>query len=127
MGYYYPEGFEPITAQLIVDEYNSIIDDIRNKMFNDFEDHLIFDPNNPNVFYLKYIPVNVRLSVNGILYYRDLHFTFDRETREITWIFGPGKGGFELEERYNYVAIYDLFYEANNITDINGFIESLNL
>lgn len=120
MGVYLPYGFEPLTAQHIAERYVKIIDDIDKDMYNDYIDTIPFNVYSPNVLEIKHIPAerNLRLYINGVFYYENVHYYLDREGKKIVWLFTREKGGFDIEPYFKLTAIYDIFYVDNpSITD----------
>lgn len=118
MGVYLPYGFEPMTAQRIVERYNQILDEIDNDMYFDYVDNLLYDET-PHEFELKYIPPDhgVRLFINGVFYDEDSgYFLVDRENRKLYWMWDSSQGGFDLQPFWKYTALYNIFYEDNGLS-----------
>ena len=53
-----------------------------------------------NEFDLNCVPTDdkVRLSLNGVIYTEDKHFTVDRSEKKVTWTYTASNGGFDLNE-----------------------------
>jgi hypothetical protein len=126
MGAGYTTGFEPQDAYDIISNLtNKLQLDYKNKM-NDYTDYLEFNPDNPREFYLEFKPIiynvpgvsanNIRLAINGIRYHEGTHFTYDKKTNCISWNYTKDQGGFDLQEKYSIVAIYDFLFEENGIS-----------
>ena len=128
MGVYLPQGYEPLTAQHIVDQYTKIIDEIDQNMYNDYVDNLVFDSKNKDLLILDYIPAdkNLRFYVNGVFYEENIHYTLDRMNRRLTWKFTTTNGGFDLETRFKYMAVYDIYLEENGLANASQIIQINN-
>jgi hypothetical protein len=127
MGVYLPQGYEPLTAQHIVNRYVQIIDELEYQIYNDYVDNIEYQVDDPNTFNIHYIPAenNLRFYINGVFYEEDTHYTLDRENKEIKWLFTGEEGGFKLEPHYKYFAVYDIYLKDNEdletINDIEEF------
>jgi hypothetical protein len=128
MGIYLPHGFEPLTAQHLVERYTQIIDEIDQEIFNDYVDNLEFNTSNPVVFDIDYIPAmkNLRFYINGVFYLEDVHYKLDRENKKITWLFTKENGGFKPEPHYKYMAIYDIYLSDNGLENADELIQVNN-
>ena len=118
MGVGLPNGFEPTSAQLLVNRYEEIISDLQEERNGNYIDYLNYDffgYTNPK-FKLTYRPAknSIRFFINGVLYTDASNaFIYDEELNIIEWAFTADKGGFDLSPNWNYMAIYD-FYLADN-------------
>jgi len=84
-------------------------------IYNDFEDLLLVDENDPTTFRLTYYPeeITIRLFINGVRYEKDVFFYYDFDNKNIVWKFTAANGGFDLDSSYEIIAIYDFNYEFN--------------
>lgn len=118
MGCYLPNGFEPLTALHVALRYDAILRDLDKPLYNDYVDDLIYNMDDPNTFDLKYIPAGhtVRFFINGVFYNKDHnYFVLDAQNRKLIWNFTKENGGFDLDPTFRYIAVYDIYYEDNNL------------
>lgn len=61
-------------------------------------DAFVIDTDSTHIFVLKKPTdgVNVSFYINGIRYIRDIHFTVDKATNKVTWIFTKAQDGFDI-------------------------------
>lgn len=121
MGISLPNGLQTTSAQLIVDRYNEIIDELKLEQIRAFIDYLNYDfLTYSNRFQLQHKPApnSIRLFINGIVYTEASNtFTFNPETQTLEWVFTAEHGGFDLKSTWNYMAIYDYYLIDNGFYD----------
>lgn len=72
------------------------------------------------------VPKTIELYVNGVKYENDA-FSYDEETKAITWLWNSNVGGFDLEADFVATVKYDLLYARSgekNIADFFGNTDS---
>ena len=120
MGAGLPNGFEPTSAQLLVNRYEEIITDLQEERNGNYIDYLNYDfigYSNPK-FKLTHKPArnSIRFFINGVVYTEASNaFVFDEELNIIEWAFTAEKGGFDLLSSWNYMAIYDFYLSDNSL------------
>ena len=104
------------------DDNHNYVKRVSKPMFNDYNDYL--DIGTDGLMYSRYIPLDgtIRLLINGVQYEENLHFIFKKSDRSIRWIFNSVNNGFDLTNDFTIVAVYDLYFEDNNIPDVGKFI-----
>jgi hypothetical protein len=109
-----PHLLEQVIAYNIRNRYEEIIREINKEYYNEYKDVLAYNADAPNIFGLKYIPIqgNLRLFVNGV-WYSTHCFELDRINKRLTWTFTKIHGGFDLQSNFDFVAIYDIALADN--------------
>lgn len=84
-------------------------------IFDDYEETLIYNEDNPNMFKLRFVPQDesIRLHINGVHYEKDVYFRFISEKNSIEWLFTEREGGFDIKPNMLVNAIYDFGYIEN--------------
>jgi hypothetical protein len=95
-------------------------------LYDDYYEYLKpIDKLSPHIFRLSYIPEigSIRLFINGIEYLAPNYWIYDEDNRYIEWGWIKENGGFNIDDTFDVVAVYDLKYTTNNIINKDYFIE----
>lgn len=116
MGAGLPSGYKPDDAYDIIGNLSGKIEKYAKHKMNDYTD-ILEETGMVNEFFIKYKPIKdtVRLVINGIRYEENVHFIFNENELKITWLFTEEFGGFDLQDDFYVVAVYDFLFEENGI------------
>jgi hypothetical protein len=107
----------------VAEEKVTYLEKLNDILFDDYQEVLHFDSNNPTKFKLRFIPIesSIKFYINGVRYDKDLYWTYNSDNKYIEWTYTAFNQGFDIDSRMVITVTYDLYYDINGITDKDAF------